>query len=174
MDEFLSEIKRPELRAEISDWSQWKKLRPLTFEEKTPAPAPDLHSFRTKEWVKGGIFCDVAMQLAVQAGEQEAERVEAGIQAIRSADDFFKQIAASVIALAEKIEAISVSIGEMDQGSRKMAESIQLVNKIGGENSGEVESVSAAAEEQSASMAEPGSRSRISRTACRMVSKRSI
>lgn len=99
------------------------------------------------------------MQLAVQAGEQEAERVEAGIQAIRSADDFFKQIAASVIALAEKIEAISVSIGEMDQGSRKMAESIQLVNKIGGENSGEVESVSAAAEEQSASMEEIASAS---------------
>ena len=40
-----------------------------------------------------------------------------------------------------------------------LAESIQLVNKIGGENSGEVESVSAAAEEQSASMEEIASAS---------------
>ena len=61
LDEFLAAVKRPELRSEIADWSQWKKLRPLTFEEKKPKPAPDLHSFRTKEWVKGGIFCDVAM-----------------------------------------------------------------------------------------------------------------
>lgn len=60
MDEFLQHIGREELRAELSDWSQWKKLRPLTAAEKKPKQAPDLHAFRLQEWVKGGIFSDVA------------------------------------------------------------------------------------------------------------------
>ena len=63
MDEFLEKIQRPELKAELSDWSQWKKLRPLTFEEKTNQPNTkvSMKDFRTQEWVKGGIFSDVAM-----------------------------------------------------------------------------------------------------------------
>ncbi|MDD6381869.1 MAG: 4Fe-4S ferredoxin, partial [Selenomonadaceae bacterium] len=60
MDEFLAHIERPELKAELTDWSQWHKLRPLTAAERKPKPAPDLHSFRLHEWVKGGIFSDVA------------------------------------------------------------------------------------------------------------------
>lgn len=60
MDEFLQHIGREELRTELSDWSQWKKLRPLTAAEKKPKQAPDLHAFRLQEWVKGGIFSDVA------------------------------------------------------------------------------------------------------------------
>lgn len=63
MDSFLQHIERTELRAELSDWSQWKKLRPLTFEEKNAAPNKkvSMKEFRTQEWVKGGIFSDVAM-----------------------------------------------------------------------------------------------------------------
>ena len=63
MDEFLAKIQKPELKAELSDWSQWKKLRPLTFEEKQAQPKKreSLKEFRTQEWVKGGIFSDVAM-----------------------------------------------------------------------------------------------------------------
>lgn len=63
MDEFLGKIERPELKAELSDWSQWKKLRPLNFEEKKALPNTkiSMKDFRTQEWVKGGIFCDVAM-----------------------------------------------------------------------------------------------------------------
>ena len=38
MDEFLAKIQKPELKAELSDWSQWKKLRPLTIEEKQAQP----------------------------------------------------------------------------------------------------------------------------------------
>ncbi len=60
MDDFLSHIGREELRQELSDWSRWKKLRPLTFEEKQPKAAPNLKDFRLREWVKGGIFSDVA------------------------------------------------------------------------------------------------------------------
>ena len=58
---FLQAVERPELGTELSDWSQWKKLRPLTFEEKQPKEQPHIKEFRTREWVKGGIFSDVAM-----------------------------------------------------------------------------------------------------------------
>ena len=61
MSGFLSAVDKPELEAELSDWSQWKKLRPLTFEEKKPAPAHDLKAYRLQDWVKGGIFSDVAV-----------------------------------------------------------------------------------------------------------------
>ncbi len=61
MDEFLKEIRREELKDELTDWSQWKKLRPLKAGEKKPAPKADLKNFRLNEWVKGGIFSDVAM-----------------------------------------------------------------------------------------------------------------
>lgn len=63
MDDFLNHIDRQDLRAELSDWSQWKKLRPLTFEEKAAQPQKkmSIKDFRTQEWVKGGIFSDVAM-----------------------------------------------------------------------------------------------------------------
>lgn len=61
MDEFLAAIGRPELRAELSNWSEWHKLRPLTFAEKKPQAQPNLQEFRLQEWVKGGIFSDVAM-----------------------------------------------------------------------------------------------------------------
>ena len=62
MDEFLQHIDREDLRQELSDWSQWKKLSPLTIAEKKVASsqAVDIKSFRKQEWVKGGIFADVA------------------------------------------------------------------------------------------------------------------
>ena len=62
MEEFLQHVKRTELEAELTDWSQWQKLVPLTQAEKkklNQAPV-DMASFRKREWVKGGIFSDVA------------------------------------------------------------------------------------------------------------------
>ncbi|MBR2214360.1 MAG: FAD-dependent oxidoreductase [Selenomonadaceae bacterium] len=60
MGEFLAKIGREELTEELSHWEEWRKLRPLTFEEKQAKTAPDLSGFRRSEWVKGGIFADVA------------------------------------------------------------------------------------------------------------------
>lgn len=60
MNHFLNAVEKSELLGELSDWSEWKKLRPLTFEEKKPQVLPDLASFRKNDWVKGGIFSDVA------------------------------------------------------------------------------------------------------------------
>ena len=60
MNHFLNAIEKSELIAELSDWKEWKKLRPLTFEEKKPQVLPDLAAFRKNDWIKGGIFSNVA------------------------------------------------------------------------------------------------------------------
>lgn len=57
---FLEAIDRPKLRRELSIWKHWKKIIPLPFEEREHGEVPDLAEFRAKEWVKGGIFSDVA------------------------------------------------------------------------------------------------------------------
>ena len=60
MNHFLNAIEKSELIAELSDWREWKKLRPLTFEERSPKELPDLADFRKREWIKGGLFTDIA------------------------------------------------------------------------------------------------------------------
>ncbi len=60
MNHFLNAVEKSELIAELSDWREWRKLRPLTFDEKKPQVLPDLAAFRRNDWVKGGIFSDVA------------------------------------------------------------------------------------------------------------------
>ena len=60
MASFLAAVGKTELVSELSDWDEWKKLCPLTFEEKIPEPLPDLAAFRSERWVPGGIFSDVA------------------------------------------------------------------------------------------------------------------
>ena len=60
MENFLAAVEKSELVSELSNWDEWKKLCPLTFEEKTPEPLPDLEAFRAEDWVPGGIFSDVA------------------------------------------------------------------------------------------------------------------
>lgn len=62
IDDFLAAIERPELKDEITkdNFADWRKLRPLTFEEKKPKEQPNITDFRQREWVRGGIFSDVA------------------------------------------------------------------------------------------------------------------
>jgi len=60
MNHFLNAIEKSELIAELSDWREWKKLRPLTFDEKKPQVLPDLADFRKNAWIRGGLFSDVA------------------------------------------------------------------------------------------------------------------
>ena len=63
MEEFLTKIKRAELREELSDWSKWQKITPATLiaaNKSSQSALPCMKEFRQKEWVKGGIFSDVA------------------------------------------------------------------------------------------------------------------
>ncbi len=59
MDDFLSSLGKSELRLELSNWNEWQKLVPLTYEERPKKANSDTHSFRTDNWVKDGIFSDV-------------------------------------------------------------------------------------------------------------------
>ena len=56
LDEFLTYINRQELRGQLSQWSEWTKIVPLSYDERPKKANTDIRSFRTKEWVSGGIF----------------------------------------------------------------------------------------------------------------------
>lgn len=59
MDDFLGAIDRSELRGELTNWSQWQKVVPLSYDERPKKANTDMRSFRTEEWVPGSIFGDV-------------------------------------------------------------------------------------------------------------------
>lgn len=60
LDGFLAAIDKPKLRRELSVWKHWKKITPLTFEERGHEEAPGLDRFRVEEWITDGVFSDVA------------------------------------------------------------------------------------------------------------------
>lgn len=60
LDDFLMAIDQPSLRNELCDWSQWRKITPLMFEERGQKEVVSLGQFRGKEWIPSGIFSDVA------------------------------------------------------------------------------------------------------------------
>lgn len=59
MDEFLAEIGQPELKAELTKWDEWRKVTPLTYDERPKKANIDMLSYRKTTWVEGGIFGDV-------------------------------------------------------------------------------------------------------------------
>lgn len=56
IEEFLREIDKENLREELTDFSQWKKIIPK--EKSAVKNIPSTKDFRIKEWVEGGIFGD--------------------------------------------------------------------------------------------------------------------
>lgn len=60
MDDFLSSLGRTELKDELTDWSQWRRISPLTYDERPKKANVTIKSFRLGGWVPGGIFSDVA------------------------------------------------------------------------------------------------------------------
>ena len=59
MEEFLTDIGRPELLETLTRWVDWHKVTPLTYDERPKKTSPDILSFRKNQWVPGGIFGDV-------------------------------------------------------------------------------------------------------------------
>ena len=59
MDEFLADIGQPELKEMLSQWSEWHKVTPLTYDERPKKANIDILSYRKNTWVPGGIFGDV-------------------------------------------------------------------------------------------------------------------
>lgn len=59
MEDFLSAVGRPELRKELTNWQEWHKVVPLSYDERPQKANTDLFSFRSGAWVTGSIFSDV-------------------------------------------------------------------------------------------------------------------
>lgn len=59
MDDFLGSIGRPELKDRLTIWTEWHKVVPLSYDERPKKANTDIRSYRTTEWVPGGIFGDV-------------------------------------------------------------------------------------------------------------------
>lgn len=59
MEDFLRAIEREELRHQLSNWEEWHKVVPLSYDERPKKANTDIYSFRTGEWVPGSIFSDV-------------------------------------------------------------------------------------------------------------------
>ncbi|MDR2818954.1 MAG: FAD-dependent oxidoreductase [Desulfovibrio sp.] len=59
IDDFLQAVDRTKLRSVFSDWKEWKKIVPLSYEERGKDDRLPLAGFRLNHWVKDGIFSDV-------------------------------------------------------------------------------------------------------------------
>jgi len=51
MGDFLAAVNRPELRGELSKWSEWQKIVPLSYDERPKKAITAIRSFRTQQWV---------------------------------------------------------------------------------------------------------------------------
>ena len=100
------------------------------------------------------------MERAVAASKFGAAGVVKGIDAVQSADETFKNILSSIEGLAVEISSISDAIDEMSSGSQQMVNLLTSIDDISKKNSAETQSVSAATEEQSATMFEVASASK--------------
>lgn len=99
------------------------------------------------------------MDQAVAASEAGAVGIKAGVNVVNSASETFKTIAGSVIQLSEQIKDISQSIDQMAASTQTLVTSIHEIDRVSKDSAMEAQTVSAATEEQSASMQEIASSS---------------
>lgn len=100
------------------------------------------------------------MESAVQASETGAASVQRGIETVRSADEVFGSIVGSIDELTEEITGISQGIDRMAEENDRMLTASQTIAEISNKNSDDSQSVSAATEEQTASVQEIAEASR--------------
>jgi methyl-accepting chemotaxis protein len=94
---------------------------------------------------------------AMQTGTQE---VKTGAEVVNAAGVSFREIADLVTEVSDQVKQISRAIQEMAGGSQKIVESVNKIDGLSKKSAGEAQSVSAATEEQLASMDEIASSSR--------------
>ena len=94
------------------------------------------------------------MKLAVEASASGAQSVQAGIDTVQSADIVFQEIVNVIDDLTRQIQRIAKGIDTMAQENEQMLQASVNIAKTSGKNSDEAQSVSAAGQEQSASMHE--------------------
>jgi NADPH-dependent glutamate synthase beta subunit-like oxidoreductase/glutamate synthase domain-containing protein 3/Pyruvate/2-oxoacid:ferredoxin oxidoreductase delta subunit len=59
MPVFLDKIDKPQLFAELTDFSSWKKIVAKSYQERQAVERISMREFRLGKWVDGGIFGDV-------------------------------------------------------------------------------------------------------------------
>ncbi|QDR82360.1 methyl-accepting chemotaxis protein [Sporomusa termitida] len=101
----------------------------------------------------------VNMDQAVAATQAGASGIKEGIAVVDTAGETFQKIVGAIMQLSAQIKEISEAINQMAEGSRTLVTSIQEIDQVNKKNNGEVQTVSAATEEQSASMEEIASSS---------------
>ncbi|MBR1728048.1 MAG: methyl-accepting chemotaxis protein [Selenomonadaceae bacterium] len=94
------------------------------------------------------------MEKALAASTAGTESVTNGMQSVTVADSVFDEIAISIKALASEVDEIAHSISEMATSAGDMRKSMDDIKEISIKNSDEAQTVSAATQQQSASMDE--------------------
>lgn len=97
---------------------------------------------------------------AVGAMNDGTREVKIGAEVVHDAGVAFKEIAELVTEVSEQIQQISVSIGHTAAGSRQIVQVVRQTNELSQKAASEAQNVSAATEEQLASMEEIASSSR--------------
>ncbi len=100
------------------------------------------------------------MVSAVEASDSGAKSVQEGIETVTSADVVFQDIVRVIDALTEQIERIATGLDKMAKENEGMLHASTKIAETSGKNSDDAQSVSAAGEEQSASMHEISDASR--------------
>ena len=94
------------------------------------------------------------MERAVEAGKHGSEFVGHGLDSVRTADDVFQSIAESIQQLGDGVKDITTGIRQMEGETQTVRARIEEIQKVSTANADGAQSVSAATEEQSASMQE--------------------
>ena len=94
------------------------------------------------------------MEATVTACNEGAESIRAGIQTVHDADEVFEKMVTTIDELVTGIHAVAEAIRQMETQNEAMLSSSQDISATGRKNSDEAQFVSAATEEQTASMHE--------------------
>lgn len=94
------------------------------------------------------------MEEAIIATKSGSESVRLGMTAVNSADATFKNIVSAITRLSQEITDISAALHEMTAGCTAMMQKIGDIDQISRSNAADSQSVSAATEQQAASMRE--------------------
>jgi len=98
--------------------------------------------------------------IAVEAMNNGTREVKIGAEVVNAAGISFREIANLVTEVSDQVKQMSAAIQQMATGSQQIVGSVKKIDELSKKSAGEAQSVSAATEEQLASMEEISSSSR--------------
>ena len=104
----------------------------------------------------GGLIGEIQVDTdkAVKAMQQGTQEVKTGAEVVNAAGASFREIAELVTEVSDQVKQITTAIHEMASGSQKIVGAVHKIDDLSKKSAGEAQSVSAATEEQLASMEE--------------------